>query len=54
MLARAQPYSVNVYDSTMKRLEAAGAVYPVGDTGAVALKAEYYDGQRGLKAIDCT
>ena len=50
LLARAQPYSVNVYDSTMKRLEAAGAVYPVGDTGAVALKAEYYDGQRGLKA----
>ena len=48
LLARAQQYSVNVYESTMKLLEAEGAVYPVGDTGALALKAEYYDDERGL------
>lgn len=48
LLARAQQYSVNVYESTMELLEAEGAVYPVGDTGALALKSEYYDDERGL------
>ena len=32
----------------MELLEAEGAVYPVGDTGALALKSEYYDDERGL------
>ena len=50
LLARAQQYSVNVYDSMMKRLEEEGAVYAVGDTGVMALKAEYYDAERGLPA----
>ena len=51
LLARAQQYSVNVYDSMMKRLEEEGAVYAVGDTGVMALQAEYYDAERGLTAM---
>ena len=51
LLARAQQYSVNVYDSMMKRLEEEGAVYAVGDTGVMALKPEYYDAERGLTTV---
>lgn len=53
LLARAQQYSVNVYDSMLRQLEREGAVYDVGDTGVVALKPEYYDVQRGLNAAGC-
>ena len=48
LLARAQQYSVNVYDHMLKRLEYEGAVYAVGDSGVLALKPEYYDAERGL------
>lgn len=48
LLEQAQQYSVNVYDSMMRQLQAKGFVYPLGDTGAFALKAAYYDAQRGL------
>lgn len=48
LLERAQQYSVNVRDSMLRQLQEKGAVYSVGDTGAFALKAEYYDAQRGL------
>ena len=48
LLTRAQQYSVNVYDNIMRQLMNADAVYPIGDTGALALKPEYYDAERGL------
>ena len=48
LLEQAQQYSVSVYDSMMRQLQAKGFVYPLGDTGAFALKAAYYDAQRGL------
>ncbi len=51
LLACAQQYSVNVYDYMLKRLEAEGAVYAVGDTGVLALRAEYYDYERGVNAV---
>lgn len=48
LLTRAQQFSVNVYTEMMDRLEKEDAVFPVGDTGAIALKSEYYDAERGL------
>ena len=50
LLQQAQQYSVNVYDSMLEQLQVKGAIYPLGDTGAFALKAEYYDAQQGLNA----
>ena len=50
LLEQAQQYSVNVYDSMLEQLQVKGAIYPLGDTGAFALKAEYYDAQQGLNA----
>lgn len=53
LLEQAQQYSVSVYDSMMRQLQAKGCVYPLGDTGAFALKAAYYDAQRGLNTEGC-
>lgn len=51
LLARAQQYSVNVYDNMLKRLEDENAIYTIGDTGVIALRLEYYDTERGLCAV---
>ena len=51
LLARAQQYSVNVYDNMLKRLEDENAIYTIGDTGVIALRPEYYDTERGLCAV---
>ena len=48
LLERAQQYSVNVRDSMLRQLQEKGAVYSVGDTGAMALKPEYYDAEQGV------
>lgn len=53
LLEQAQQYSVSVYDSMMRQLQAKGFVYPLGDTGAFALKPAYYDAQRGLNTEGC-
>ncbi len=51
LLTQAQRYSVNVYDYMAKQLEEKGAIYPIGDTGVIALKAEYYDPEQGLNTM---
>lgn len=48
LLRKAQAYTVNVYDDLYKILKNEGALYPVGDTGAVALEEGYYNTQTGL------
>lgn len=53
LLEQAQQYSVSVYDSMMRQLQAKAFVYPLGDTGAFALKPAYYDAQRGLNTEGC-
>lgn len=48
LLQKAQAYTVNVYDNLYEKLKNEGALYPVGNTGAVALEEGYYNLQTGL------
>lgn len=48
LLRKAQAYTVNVYDDLYKRLEENHALYPVGNTGAMALEDGYYDAHTGV------
>ena len=52
LLRRAQRYTVNLYENMIKKLEAAGAVYPLEEVGAIALKEEYYDEKMGVSLIE--
>lgn len=47
-LKEAQQYSVNLFDHVFNRLAGEGALYPLGETGAVALKEEYYGACTGV------
>lgn len=47
-LKEAQQYSVNVYEQVFSRLANEGALNSLGESGAVALKEEYYDSWSGV------
>ena len=49
LLRRAQRYSVNLYEHAFRALEARGALYSLGETGAIALRKEFYDGATGVR-----
>lgn len=49
LLRAAQAYTVALYDDQYRRLEQAGALLPVGESGAVALAEGYYDAQAGVR-----
>lgn len=48
LLKEAQAYSVSLPEPTFKRLEEAGAVHAVGDTGVYSLDDGYYDRNSGV------
>ena len=48
LLQRAQAYSVNVYDNMFKRLDDAGAIRLIGNSGVYALADGYYDDAGGV------
>lgn len=47
-LREAQQYSVNLYDQIFSRLAKEGGLFSVGESGAVALREEYYDEWSGI------
>lgn len=47
-LREAQQYSVNLYDQIFARLAKEGGLLSVGESGAVALREEYYDEWSGI------
>ncbi len=47
-LKEAQQYSVNLFDQVFDRLAREGALLSLGETGVVALRAEYYDAAAGV------
>ena len=49
LLRKAQTYSVSLYDMTLKKLRERGAVWKIGDTGALALNSEFYDETIGVR-----
>ena len=49
LIQQAQRYSVNVFEHTFKKLMAQGALTPVGETGAIALRKEFYSLETGLR-----
>jgi len=49
LLRQAQRYSVNVFEHTFKKLMAQGALTPVGETGAFALRKEFYSLETGIR-----
>lgn len=49
LLRRAQRYSVNLYEHAFRGLEARGALFSLGETGAIALRKEFYDGATGVR-----
>ena len=49
LLRKAQSYSVALYDNMFHRLRDAGALYAVGETGALALAPGFYDAQGGVQ-----
>lgn len=51
LLRRAQSYSVALFEHMFKRLnDTEHAIYPVGETGALALEGGYYGDERGVAA----
>jgi len=48
LMRRAQRFSVNVYEHEYRALEDRHALYPVGETGIVALREEFYSAEIGL------
>ena len=48
-LKEAQQYSVNVFEQVFARLAEEGALHSLGETGAIALREEYYDVWAGIK-----
>lgn len=49
LLRKAQAYTVNVYEGGYDKLQNEDALYPVGDTGVLALEEGYYDKQMGVR-----
>ena len=49
LLRKAQAYSVSLYRSTYQKLVREEAIWPVGQTGALALEEGYYDRERGVR-----
>ncbi len=49
LLRRAQRFSVSVFQQRFRKLEELGALTPVGETGAAALKKEFYDDSTGVR-----
>lgn len=50
LLARAQQYSVNVYENMLGGLSKEGALEVIDEIGVIVLKEGYYDEERGLSA----
>ena len=50
LLRRAQAYSVNVYDNMFKRLNDAGAISLIGNSGVYALAEGFYSDAGGVSA----
>lgn len=50
LLARAQQYSVNVYEDMLVDLSDEGALEVIDEIGVIVLKEGYYDEERGLSA----
>lgn len=48
LLRAAQAYSVSLFDQQYKKLEHEGALFPVGESGTVAVAEGYYDACAGL------
>ena len=48
LLRKAQRYSVNVFSNIERKLHAAGALYPVQDSGMYALKKNFYCNEMGV------
>lgn len=48
LLRKAQVYTVSLYRNVFQRLAEDDAIWPVGQTGALALKEGYYDLERGV------
>jgi hypothetical protein len=51
LLRRGQRFSVNVYEPTHRQLADRGALIQVGETGALALRKEFYDDERAPASI---
>lgn len=49
LLRRAQLYSVSVYESLLKRLNEQNALFPLAESGALALADGYYDDAGGVR-----
>jgi CRISPR-associated endonuclease/helicase Cas3 len=49
LIRQAQRYSVNVFEHTFQELMARGALIPVGETGAFALRKEFYSLETGVR-----
>lgn len=49
LMRQMQQYCVNLYDNMYSRLEGEDALYPVGESGIIALKKEYYSEASGVK-----
>ena len=48
LLRRAQAYSVNLYDNMFKRLDDAGAISLIGNSGVYALAEGFYSDAGGV------
>ena len=49
LVRQMQQYCVNLYDNVYRRLAGEDALYPVGESGIIALKKEYYSEESGIK-----
>lgn len=49
LLRQAQRYSVSLHKNIYERLSRERAIYPVGESGTLALKKEYYNAQAGVR-----
>ena len=49
LMRQMQQYCVNLYDNMYSRLEGEDALYPVGESGIIALKKEYYSEASGVR-----
>lgn len=49
LMQRMQQYCVNLYDNMYRRLAEEDALYPVGESGIIVLRKEYYSETSGVK-----
>lgn len=49
LMRQMQQYCVNLYDNMYRRLAEEDALYPVGESGIIVLRKEYYSETSGVK-----